>query len=186
MEFLRNYQHQKNFRYESFTFALKEAHKRSLKTLVETGVARGKTKFFFFIKKNWKDGMSTLIFSNYASFAGGHLYSCDINQKNLDNAKRLSKEFNNVITFIKDDSLNFLENFNQKIDFLYLDSLDGQDPNASKHQLLEIQNAEDKLHSKSLILLDDKESKTNLSIDYMLSKRFKIINETENQVLFSK
>ena len=130
--------------------------------------------------------MSTLIFSNYASFAGGHLYSCDINQKNLDNAKRLSKEFNNVITFIKDDSLNFLENFNQKIDFLYLDSLDGQDPNASKHQLLEIQNAEDKLHSKSLILLDDKESKTNLSIDYMLSKRFKIINETENQVLFSK
>lgn len=186
MEFLRNYQHQKNFRYESFTFALKEAHKRSLKTLVETGVARGKTKFFFFIKKNWKDGMSTLIFSNYASFAGGHLYSCDINQKNLDNAKRLSKKFNNVITFIKDDSLNFLKNFNQKIDFLYLDSLDGQDPNASKHQLLEIQNAEDKLHSKSLILLDDKESKTNLSIDYMLSKRFKIINETENQVLFSK
>ena len=72
MEFLRNYQHQKNFRYESFAFALKEAHKRSLKTLVETGVARGKTKFFFFIKKNWKDGMSTLIFSNYASFAGGH------------------------------------------------------------------------------------------------------------------
>ena len=130
--------------------------------------------------------MSTLIFSNYASFAGGHLYSCDINQKNLDNAKRLSKKFNNVITFIKDDSLNFLKNFNQKIDFLYLDSLDGQDPNASKHQLLEIQNAEDKLHSKSLILLDDKESKTNLSIDYMLSKRFKIINETENQVLFSK
>jgi len=186
MKFLINYQHQKNFRYESFAFALKEAQKRSLKTLVETGVARGKIKFFFFIKKNWKDGMSTLIFSNYASFIGGHLYSCDVSQKNLDNAKRLSKEFNNAITFIKDDSLNFLKNFNQKIDFLYLDSLDGQDPNASKHQLLEIKNAEDKLHSKSLILLDDKESKTNLSINYMVSKKFKIINETENQVLLSK
>ena len=186
MEFLKNYNNPKNIRFKSFEFALLEASRRNHKTLVETGTTRGKKKFIFFRKINWLDGMSTLIFSDYAKFVNGHFYSCDIEQKNIDTAKKFTRKNSNFITFIKDDSLNFLENFNQKIDFLYLDSLDGQDPNASKHQLLEIQNAENKLHSKSLILLDDKGSKTNLSIDYMLSKKFKIINETENQVLLSK
>ena len=40
-----------------------------------------------------------------------------------------------------------------------------------------------KLHKKSLVLLDDKGSKTNLSIDFMLENNFKIINETKEQVL---
>ena len=75
----------------AFEFALKEADKRSHKIIVETGVARGKTKFFFFTRHNWKDGMSTLIFSNYADYVGGHLYSCDIDQKNINNAKKVFK-----------------------------------------------------------------------------------------------
>ena len=33
--------------------------------------------------------------------------------------------------------------------------------------------------NNSLILLDDKGEKTNLSIDYMLKNNFKIINETD-------
>ena len=48
MEFLNKYNHPKNIRFESFKFALLEANKRGLKNLVETGCARGKTKFFFF------------------------------------------------------------------------------------------------------------------------------------------
>ena len=48
MNFLKTYNHAKNFRFESFRFALIEAHKRNLKTLVETGCARGKVKFLFF------------------------------------------------------------------------------------------------------------------------------------------
>ena len=43
-----------------------------------------------------------------------------------------------------------------------------------------------KLHNDSLILLDDKGAKTNLSIDFYKNNGFKIINETENQILFSK
>ena len=87
------------------------------------------------------------------------------------------------VEFVIDDSIKFLSSFNKNIDFLYLDSLDGQFKEASDHQLKEIKVAQSKLHKKSLVLLDDKGSKTNLSIDFMLKNNFKIINETREQVL---
>ena len=185
MNFLKDYNNQKNIRFKSFEFALLEANRRNHKTLVETGVARGKKKFIFFRKINWLDGMSTLIFSEYANFVNGHLYSCDIEAENIKNAKKFVRKNFNFITFIEDDSLNFLKNFEKKIDFLYLDSLDGQFSNASEHQLNEIKFAVKNLHEKSLVLLDDKGLKTNLSIEYMINNNFKIINETKEQVLLS-
>ena len=185
MEFLKKYNNSKNFRFNSFEFALIEAQKRNHKTLVETGVARGKKKFFFFSKINWKDGMSTMIFSDYARYINGTLTSCDIDKKNIDNAKKFTKLNKEFITFVVDDSINFLNNFNKKIDFLYLDSLDGQFEGASKHQLEEIKIAKKYLHNQSLVLLDDKGDKTKLSIDYMLENNFKILNETREQVLLS-
>ena len=185
MKFLKNYDNPKNIRFKSFEFALLEANRRNHKILVETGVARGKIKFIFFRKINWLDGMSTLLFSDYANFINGHVYSCDINKKNINNAKKFTKKNSNFITFIRDDSLNFLKNFEKKIDFLYLDSLDGQFANASEHQLNEIKLASKNLHQKSLVLLDDKGIKTNLSIEYMINNNFKIINETKEQVLLS-
>ena len=185
MNFLQKYNHIKNIRYKSFEFALNEAKKRNHKILVETGVARGKVKFFFFSKINWKDGMSTMIFSDYAKYINGELYSCDINPNNIKNAKKFVKNNKKFITFITDDSLNFLSSFKKNIDFLYLDSLDGQFDGASLHQLNEIKIAIKKLKQGSLVLLDDKGSKTNFSIDYMLNNNFKIINETKEQALLS-
>ena len=52
MQFLDKYNHKKNIRFKSFEFALNEAKKRNHKIIVETGVARGKTKFLFFSKIN--------------------------------------------------------------------------------------------------------------------------------------
>ena len=92
MNFLNFYNHEKNFRYSSFEFSLNEAFKRGHKTLVETGVARGKIKFLFFPKINWKDGMSTMIFSDYAKHVNGHLTSCDIDKNNVKNASRFVKK----------------------------------------------------------------------------------------------
>ena len=83
MEFLQYYNNPKNFRFKSFEFALIEAKKRNLKTLVETGVARGKNKFLFFSKINWKDGMSTMIFSDYVKYMNGSLTTCDKEKKNI-------------------------------------------------------------------------------------------------------
>ena len=185
MNFLQKYNHIKNIRYKSFEFALNEAKKRNHKILVETGVARGKVKFFFFSKINWKDGMSTMIFSDYAEYIGGSLFTCDIETKNINNAKKFCKKNKKFISFIVDDSLNFLNNFKDPIDFLYLDSMDGQFKGASEHQLKEIKLAIKNLKKDSLVLLDDKGSKTNLSIDFMLKNNFKIINETKQQVLLS-
>ena len=97
------------------------------------------------------------------------------------------KKFKKNIQYYVDDSINFLKSFSQKIDLLYLDSLDGHDPiAASEHQLNEVKVSLDKLHSKSLILLDDKGSKTNLSIDYLIKNNFKIVFETNFQILLSQ
>jgi hypothetical protein len=185
MNFLEKYNNKKNIRFDSFKFALTEAKNRGLKTLVETGCARGKTKFIFFSKKNWKDGMSTIIFSDYVKHVNGFLTTCDIEAKNIANAKKFVAKNKEYVNFIVDDSLNFLSKFNKDIDFLYLDSLDGQFKEASSHQLKEIKIAIKKLHNNSLVLLDDKGSKTNLSIDFMLNNNFKILNETNEQVLLS-
>jgi len=154
---------------------------------VETGTARGKTKFFFVKKYNWKDGMSTPMFAEYAKFVNGTLHTCDISEENINNAKKFTKDYSNYIKFYTQDSLVFLQNFNNNIDLLYLDSLDGHDPvAASEHQLKEAKISIKKLHEKSLILLDDKGSKTNLSINFLLNSDFKIIFETDYQVLLSK
>ena len=68
---------------------------------------------------------------------------------------------------------------------MYLDSLDGQFKDASEHQLKEIKFAINNLKKDSLVLLDDKGSKTNLSIDFMIKNNFRIINETKEQVLLT-
>ena len=49
MKFLGKYNNKKNLRFDSFNKTLKLCLERSLKILVETGTARGKTKFFFLI-----------------------------------------------------------------------------------------------------------------------------------------
>ena len=57
--------------------------------------------------------------------------------------------------------------------------------NNIKNQLNEIKNSIKILHKNSLVLLDDKGMKTNLSKNYMIDNGFTIINETEQQILLS-
>lgn len=187
MKFLDKYNNNKNIRYSSFEKTLKLSYDRGLKSIVETGTSRGKTKFFFIKRYNWKDGMSTPMFAEYAKYTNGKLHTCDISSENIKNAKKFTSDYSEYIEFYIQDSLIFLKTFKYSIDLLYLDSLDGHDPiAASNHQLKEAQIAVEKLHDKSLILLDDKGSKTNLSISFLKKKNFNIIFETDYQVLLSK
>ena len=48
MKFLEKYNNSKNIRFRSFEKTLKISFNRGFKTIVETGTARGKTKFFFY------------------------------------------------------------------------------------------------------------------------------------------
>ena len=187
MNFLEKYDNEKNIRFDSFKKTLEICLKRDIKNIVETGTARGKIKFFFIRKYNWKDGMSTIMFAEYAKSINGKLHTCDISKENIENAKKFTKSFKNYINFYVNDSIRFLKDFNEKIDLLYLDSFDGHDSKlASEHQLKEAEASINKLHLNSLILLDDKGAKTNLSIDFYKKNGFKVINETKYQILFSK
>ena len=187
MKFLEKYNNDKNIRFKSFEKTLKLSYERGFKCIVETGTARGKTKFFFMKRYNWKDGMSTPMFAEYAKYVNGKLHTCDISANNVSNAKKFTLDYSNYIRFYIQDSLIFLKEFSQKIDLLYLDSLDGHDPEAaSKHQLEESKISLNKLHKNSLILLDDKGSKTNLSIKFYLENGFKVIYDTDHQILLSK
>ena len=187
MKFLSKYNNPKNIRFKSFEKTLNICLERNHKTIVETGTARGKTKFFFIRRYNWKDGMSTPMFGEYAKYVNGTLHTCDISEENINNARSFTKNYVDFIKFYVNDSLIFLKEFRGKIDLLYLDSLDGHDPiAASEHQLKEVKISLDKLHNESLILLDDKGSKTNLSISFLLNNDYKILFETDYQILFSK
>ena len=187
MNFLNKFNNPKNIRFQMFKKVFDLSYKRKHKIIVETGTSRGKIKFLFFRKYNWKDGMSTIMFANFAKFIDGHLHSCDIMKNNIESAKKFTNKYSKFVTFYQDDSISFLKNFKKSIDLLYLDSFDGHDPvGASNHQLLEAQASIKNTHANSLILLDDKGSKTNLSIDFYLNNGFKIIFETNYQILLSR
>ena len=87
MNFLEKFNNKKNIRFEMFKKVFDISLQRKLKTIVETGTTRGKIKFFFFKKYNWKDGMSTIMFANFAEYINGHLHTCDISEKNIKSAK---------------------------------------------------------------------------------------------------
>jgi hypothetical protein len=187
MKFLYKFNNPKNIRFEAFYHTLNLCRINNFKNIIETGTSRGKKKFFIFNRYNWKDGMSTIMFAEYAKEFNGRLYTCDISAENIKAAKKFTKDYSKYISYFIEDSVIFLKNFSNQIDLLYLDSLDGHNPKlASEHQLNEIKAVLTKLHDKSLILLDDKGSKTNLSINFLLNNKFKIIFETNFQVLLSK
>ena len=187
MNFLEKYNNKKNIRFSLFKKTLEISKERGFKTIVETGTSRGKKKFLFFKKFNWKDGMSTLMFSEFSYIIKGELHSCDISEENINNAKDFTKKYKNNVNFYVDDSVDFLRNFHKKIDLLYLDSFDGHDVElASQHQLSEAKAVIDKLQKNSLVLLDDKGAKTLYSTNYLQKNGFKILAETENQLLLSQ
>jgi hypothetical protein len=157
-------------RFPTFKIAISLLDFDKKNNFVETGTTR-KNKITHPCKfDRGGDGCSTILFGDYVKKYGGHVWTCDICEENIENCKIATEHCNENITYVIDDSINFLQNFNQKIDFLYLDSLDGHVPNCADHQLNEVMSSEDKLHVNSIILLDDIGTKTALSIPYLKSQ----------------
>jgi Methyltransferase domain len=159
-------------------FGLLDIDKKN--NFVETGTTR-KNKISHSCKfDRGGDGCSTVLFGDYVKKYGGHVWTCDISRDNIESCKIATEHCKENITYVVDDSLNFLKNFNDKIDFLYLDSLDGNLPNCADHQLNEVILSEDKLHDHSVILLDDIGTKTALSIPYLRQKGWVQIELSNN------
>lgn len=140
-------------RFPTFAKALELLNGR---IIVETGTVR--------MKDDWGAGMSTLVLGDYAKTNGAHLFTVDIDPANIALSEEVTKDFKDAITYVVSDSVKFLENFNQTIDFLYLDSMDCPEYDdefsprlqaSQMHQRNELMAAWDKLHKGSVILLDD-------------------------------
>lgn len=102
-------------RYHTMKAALNLFLQRKGKTIVETGCQRQ--------ENDWGGGMSTTIFGDFIQQFGGHLYTVDNNEQNLNLAKQVTGNFNNI-TYTLDDSVAYLQKFDKPIDLLYLDSFD--------------------------------------------------------------
>ncbi len=134
---------------------------------VETGTTR---RFSSNPYETVGDGSMTRLFGEYVQRHGGHIWTCDIESSHIENCKLATEEYKDSITYVVDDSINFLRNFREEIDFLYLDSVDGWHDAANDHQLKEIQSVIEILNENTIILLDDLGSKTKLSIPFLKSR----------------
>ena len=187
MNWFTKYKDKLGVRYAAFEKLFSIAEERDLKIIIETGTSRGKSKFYYRKPKvNWKDGMSTLLFAEYADMVDGTFWSCDIDNQNIFNAYHFTQRFAYKVNFAVADSLIFLRDLSTTIDILYLDSLDGNISGANEHQLKEAEIAESKLSERGIILLDDKGTKTELSIPYLNERGWDIIFENDQQVLLSR
>jgi len=109
------------------------------------------------------EGASTIIFDQFVNLYSGEFHSVDINQKNIDYAKTKISDKTN---FYCSDSVKFLWDFsktleekNQYVDLLYLDSFDFKKPyelESSIHHLKELTAILGRLkENHSLVVVDD-------------------------------
>ena len=181
--YVENYKDKSSFRFETFRLALKNIYERvEFPLIFETGTVR--------VENDFGGGYSTYIFGECISLFGGKLITVDNNSQNIETSKRLTKNFASNITYILDDSSRVIENYNEKIDLLYLDSFDcpieGDASESQNHNLKEFKLAEHKLKENSIILIDDVNfsngGKARLTHEYLENNKYKLIYSNQQSL----
>lgn len=181
-----NYKNKSGNRFESFRLALTMLYETTDHPyIIETGCLR--------LENDFGAGYSTYIFAECINIFGGKLVTVDITPSHMETCKLLTKSFQVNVTYIVDDSLKILKNYSDRIDLLYLDSYDcpieGDASESQKHNLNEFILAENKLHDKSLILIDDVDfsngGKARMTHDYLKKNNYKLIYQ-QQQSLWNK
>ena len=161
---------------------------RGAKVLLETGVAR------MGLQKAKGDGASTIVFGLWAKNNDAHLYSVDIDPEATRRAGVAVDEMGlgDSVTLVTSDSVEYLDQFTDAVDFLYLDSYDYHKTDTAiqkasqDHHLKEINAIEGCLHDDSVILIDDCDlpngGKGKLVIQYLTEAGWKI-HMSEYQVI---
>lgn len=170
-------------RYFTFKTALNILLQNNGNTIVETGTIRS---------EGWVlgDGWSTYLFGKFCNRFGKRLYTVDISPEAIKISKKITREFKNSITYVTSGSVEFLESFKEKIDLLYLDSLDcsieGDATGAQVHQLRELSSAIPKLSDNAIILLDDNNfangGKTRLAKNYLFRHGFTLLADDQQSL----
>jgi SAM-dependent methyltransferase len=159
----------------TFYQALMLAVARNVKNIVETGTLRK--------ADNWEgDGQSTLLLAEFASRYGCKLWTCDIDPDAIAVCRELTSPYASQIEYVVSDSVQFLRDFADPIDFLYLDSMDFTHTNPGPpqdHALREGQAALHALHTQSIVLVDDcllvEGGKGGKVIPYFLGQGWQVI-----------
>ncbi len=174
-------------RRDAFLKSLELLDKIKAKIIIETGTSR---EGLHGAKSN---GAATIVFGKWAKENNAILHSVDISEKSITASQ---KEVNNQdlsanVKIHHSDSVAFLENFKEPVDFLYLDSYDyNSDPEVQVksqiHHLKEFEAIENQLHENTFVLIDDCDlpngGKGKLVVEYMLKKDWKILMK-EYQIL---
>lgn len=164
-------------RFSTFKTALNLFLQNDGQIIVETGTVR--------VIEDWSAGYSTYIFGDFCQKYNKHLYTVDINPANLSVSQNVTQPFKDYITYVLEDSIQFLDKFKLPIDLLYLDSLDCDiDPDANNiipqtHQLNELKTVYNKLPDHCIILLDDcifkNGGKCKLTREFLLDKGWTLV-----------
>jgi len=173
-------------RFYTFKIAMNYYLQYEGKIIVETGTQRQ--------LHDWGAGCSTSLIGKFISefSPNSKLYSVDISHLNVQISKEICcQNYQSYINWHAEDSITFLKNFNQKIDFLYLDSYDWfpEEPGLTecqKHQLEEMKASLDKMNEKSVILLDDndlpKGGKSRLTKEFLADNNWICILDSKQSV----
>ena len=171
-----------DFRKRRITFlkTLEFLSQTNAKIIIETGTSRHG------LDGARSQGAATIVFGKWAQQNNATLHSVDISEDSVNVAaievqnQGLSENVNIHLS----DSVEFLMNFEHKVDFLYLDSYDyNEDPDiqlkSQLHHLNEFKAIENKLHHNSIVLIDDCDlpggGKGKLVIEYMKANSWVIV-----------
>ncbi len=171
----------------TFAKALELLNERQARVMIETGTSRNG------LRNAKSDGAATIVFGKWAKLNNAFLHSVDINEESTNAAQKevYAQDLQEYVKIHLSDSLAFLERFDENVDFLYLDSYDySNDPEvqlkSQTHHLKEFKIIENRLHEKTIVLIDDcrlpNGGKGKLVVDYMVKKDWKILMN-EYQIL---
>jgi predicted O-methyltransferase YrrM len=162
-------------RYSTFRAALNLLYQLPSHRIVETGTIRR--------VRDYSAGYSTHIFGQFVKRYGGKITTIDIDPAHMNVCKSVTADFAERIEYVVDDSLQALALLDEKIDLIYLDSLDtpgkGNASSAQLHNLKEFKIVEPLLHEKSIVLLDDNDftngGKSRMTKHYLQEKGWRVL-----------
>ena len=137
--------------------------------IIETGSIR---------VKDDPGGAYTPLWGAFCKRYGKRLITVDILPEVTDLCKEVTKEYADHITYVTQDSVEFLKSFDEPIDLLFLDSmdcpLDEPAEEAQRHNFEEFEAARKNLHKNSLLLMDDNNfpngGKPGITKNYLLTQ----------------
>jgi len=175
----------------TFRKVLQLLDRTNAKLIVETGTSR------YGLLGAKGDGAATIVFGKWAKENGAIMHSVDISEDSVKGSQTEvnAQDLGEHVQVHLSDSVQFLMNFEQQVDFLYLDSYDySKDLEVQKlsqeHHLKEFKAIEDRLHENTIVLIDDCKlpngGKGKTVIEYMLKKDWKILIDAYQVLLVRK